>query len=497
MNNIYKTNTISLINRNSFLGRLGAFMLLSALFISNIYAQENAKYSTDYFSSVYVQNMANITLVNADSCYIIVTTKDFNPDKFSYEVKDEVLYFDIKGVKNLSLDLEIASPYFKSIKMDGASDLKSESRIEGGELHLELSGASNVVLDLDYNILTARLSGASDAIISGFADSIYINTSGASDFNSFDAKTLYASVKASGASDVKINPDSTVVADITGTSSLRYKNNPKNKSIGQNESVWVGINDNNVYISNDEDTIRVSVGGGNAEIIISDDDGPKITYKRKERSRFKGNWAGVELGVNGYLTSDGSLDMPAGYEFMELKYEKSTNFNLNFFQQSFGIFGNKFGFVTGLGLRWNNWRFANNIVLSADSSRFYGEHYAGTDRSYEKSKLTAWYLMMPLMFEFQTNRHHNSSSFHLSAGVIGGVRLGSHSKQVYTINGSGAHKPKVYDDFYLQPFILDATVRIGWGPLNLFGTYAITEMFRKDRGPKVHPFTLGLILPFT
>ena len=165
------------------------------------------------------------------------------------------------------------------------------------------------------------------------------------------------------------------------------------------------------------------------------------------------------------LQPSNSLDMPAGYEFLELKYEKSTNFNLNFYQRSFGIFGSKFGFVTGLGLRWNNYRFSNNIILSPDSSTIFGYADPVSNRAYAKSKLTAWYVTMPLLFELQTNGHHNANSFHIAAGVIAGIKLGSHSKQVYTINGSGKHKPKIHDDFHLQPFILDATVRVGWGSI--------------------------------
>ncbi|MCK5846044.1 MAG: DUF2807 domain-containing protein [Bacteroidales bacterium] len=493
MNNIYKNRN----NTSSLLNRIAAIVLLISFATYNANAQKSIKYNTDFFNKVVVPKKANITLSNADSCYFLVEADEINIDKFSFEVRKEVLTFDIKGIENMSMEIEIFSPQFEEIIMDGASDLTSSSRIEGDAIHLELSGASSAILNVDYNILTARISGASDVKISGFVDSIYVNSSGASDFNSFEAKTIYANVKASGASDVKINPDSAVVADISGTSSLRYKNNPTHTSIGKNESVWVGINNHSVYVSEDEDTIRVSIGGGDTEIVISEDGNPNIKFKRKKKNKFKGNWAGVELGVNGYLTPSQSIDMPTGYEFMELKYEKSTNFNINFFQQSFGIIGNKFGFVTGLGLRWNNYRFDNNIILDADSSVFYGYQDPRTERAYEKSKLTAWYLTMPILFEFQTNRHHNTNSFHLTAGVIGGIRMGSHSKQVYRVNGSGKHKPKVYDDFHLQPFILDATVRIGWGPLNIYGTYSITEMFRNDSGPELYPFSIGLILPFT
>ena len=457
---------------------------------------QNTTYSTEHFTKVEINNQANVTLVNSDSCFITIETEDFNPDKFSFTVKDESISFDIKDLNNLSLDMIVGSPNFTEVKMKGASDLSSKTRLDGNALTLYLSGASSADLELEYEVLTARLSGASDVNITGDVDSIFVNTSGASDFNSFGAKTTYANVRASGASDIKVNPDSSIVADITGTSSLRYKNEPASKTIGEDLSISIGDH-NNIYVSDGEDTIRVQIGDSDTEIIVYEDGTPKITTKRKKRSKFKGNWAGIELGVNGYLTPNNSLDMPAGYEFLELKYEKSTNFNLNFFQQSFGIFGNKFGLVTGLGLRWNNYRFSNNIVLSPDSAMIYGYQDQTAGRAYEKSKLTAWYLTMPLMFEFQTNRHHNVNSFHLTAGVIAGVRMGSHSKQVYTVNGSGKHKPKIYDSFYLQPFILDATVRVGWGPLNIYGTYSITEMFRNDRGPELYPFSVGIILPFT
>lgn len=495
MKKIYNTTINKLELASETIMKLSLISAIILIVTFSLKAQ-NTKYSTEYFTKVEINNQANVTLINSDSCFVTIVTKDFNPDKFSYTVKDETISFDIKDLNNLSLDMIVGSPVFTEVKMKGASDLNGKTRLIGNSLKLYLSGASSANLELEYRTLTAKLSGASDVNITGEVDSIFVNTSGASDFNSFGAKTTYANVRASGASDVKVNPDSSIVADITGTSSLRYKNEPTNKTIGEDLSISIGDH-NKIYVSDGEDTIRVKIGDRDTEIIVYEDGTPKITTNKKKENKFRGNWAGIELGVNGFLTPTNSLDLPAGYEFLELKYEKSTNFNLNFFQQSFGIFGNKFGFVTGLGLRWNNYRFSNNIVLSPDSTAIYGYSDQTSGRAYEKSKLTAWYLTMPLMFELQSNRHHDANSFHLTAGVIAGVRMGSHTKQIYTINGSGNHKPKIYDDFHLQPFILDATVRVGWGPLNLYGTYSIIEMFRNDRGPELYPFTIGIILPFT
>jgi len=458
----------------------------------------NRYYATDNFTKVVAGKQLNIILVQSDSSYIFIKNEDFIPEKFSFTIKDSVLRVNAKGLKNSTIDMELGTPNFEELFMSGAGDLKTKDQINGKKLYVELSGASSAKLNLNYYQLTAQISGASDLILKGRTDSIYVHSSGASDFNAFEMENTYASVQASGASDVKLNTDSTIVADLSGSSSLKYKKDPKYKKINSNESVWVDEGHSGIHVSENEDTIRLNTGNGQNEIVIIDN-GDGIDIKKNKVTGdnfFKGNWAGLELGVNGYLTPSGSIDMPQGYEFMELKYEKSVNFNINFFQQSFNLIGNRFGVLTGMGLQWYNYRFSDNVVLTNDSNKLGGYLDNNVNKSYLKSKLTASYLVVPVILEFQTNPYHNSNSFHISAGVIGGIRLGSHTKLIYDENGS-AYKPKEYNDFYLQPFRLDATARIGWGPVNIYANYSLMEMFRKDKGPVLYPFTVGLVLPFT
>lgn len=476
-----------------------ATLILLLTWTGILFAQQSNLYKTESFTKIQVGNQLNIKLTQSDSCYILITNDDFNPEKFDYSIVNNTLKINTKGLKNAQLDLIIGAPNFEEVFMNGAGGLKSTQKLTGNSLYLQLSGASDADLNLEYQQLMVHLSGASDAKITGIVDSIYLHSSGASDFDAFSTTNIFASIQASGASDVKLNTDSTIIADLSGSSSLKYKKNPKYKKINSNESVWIGNDHEGIEVSEGEDTIRMNVGGGNTEIIIIDKGNDIEVNKRRITGDnfFKGNWAGLELGVNGYLTQSGSLDMPKGYEFLELKYESSRNFNINFFQQSFNLAGEHFGFVTGLGFQWYNYRFQDNTVLVSDSSTIFGYQDTSSNRSYNKSKLTANYLVVPILFEYQSNSGHNSNSFHISAGVIGGIRIGSHSKQVYTENGNGTVKPKVYDSFYLQPFRLDATARIGWGPVNIYANYSIIEMFRVNRGPKLYPFTVGLILPFT
>ena len=483
-------------------------ILLSLLIISaaiiNTKAQNKIQISTSDFSSFEINQPLDVYIHQADSSYIELKGNNVNADKVHINNKEGHLVIQLSGAANMNAVIHIYTKDYKGIQLRSSSDLHTIGQIKGDELFVETSSASDCNLNLDYNHLIAKVSGASDLSIYGRAEVLDLEISGASDFDSYGAKNTTTRLHAVGSSDVNVNPDSSLIADLSGASELRYKNEPAHKSINstgaseysQKSNTGDTVSFNNMGVYENGDTVRIDLGNGKRQLVIVDgNDGVKIKTHRGNRAQFRGNWAGVELGVNGYMTPNGEINMPTGYEFLELKYENSRNFNLNFFQQSFNIAGNKFGFLTGLGFRWLNYRFANDVVLSGDSSTVYGYHDVDPTRSYTKSKLTAWYLTMPLLFEYQTNSHHLSNSFHIAVGVIGGLRLGSHSKHVFTTTGGGKQKNR--DAFHLQPFVLDATARVGWGPINLFATYSLIDMFRQDRGPELRPFTVGIILPFT
>jgi hypothetical protein len=115
--------------------------------------------------------------------------------------------------------------------------------------------------------------------------------------------------------------------------------------------------------------------------------------------------------------------------------------------------------------------------------------------TFDKNKLRTTYIKVPVMLEFNTSEDPKRS-FHIAAGVIGGVRIGSITKQEYKVDDA-KHKNRVKDDFNFSPITLDAAFRIGYGNLTLFANYGLTPLFEKDKGPEVYPVTVGLaILPW-
>lgn len=209
-----------------------------------------------------------------------------------------------------------------------------------------------------------------------------------------------------------------------------------------------------------------------------------------KRNRFKGNWSGIEFGFNNYTTSGENIVIPEEINYMTLHSGKSHNFNLNFAQLNLGL-SRHIGFVTGLGLNWNNYRFDgnNNIIKGVD----------GVIESYDpgaelqRSKLSTIYLTVPFLFEVQVPV--NNSHLNLAAGPIGAVKLASHSKMVFEDN----RKIKSNSDFNLNILRYGATGRVGFSNFQLYGTYYMTPLFQTGKGPlgyNLYPFEVGIALTF-
>lgn len=273
----------------------------------------------------------------------------------------------------------------------------------------------------------------------------------------------------------------------------------------------VGAN-NNIYITErGDDTVEVRLGkkimrltdsdkGSNIAFDnidkYKDDEESEKNWKSKKKGKFKGHFSFIELGVNTFTTPDYSMysatDFYPTNEFMELNYNKSVEFNINPFHQSFGIINGKtkhsakLGLTTGLGFNFNNYTFDNNLTIAKKNNRIEPldlEDIKGIGYEAKKSKLTTTYLTVPLSLEFT----FPGGDLFVSAGVIGAVKLGSHTKFK-----SNSNKDKDHGDFYLNPFRYGFTAKIGYKGFSIYSNYYVSEMFQSNKGPVATPFSIGI-----
>jgi hypothetical protein len=232
------------------------------------------------------------------------------------------------------------------------------------------------------------------------------------------------------------------------------------------------------------------------------------------KGKYNGHWAGVDLGWNGYVNPDFNMNFPANQKYLDLNTSRSMTVNLNPIELNLNIAKNHFGLTSGLGLTFNNYYFSNSTLLVHDSGALVAYHLV--DQNWNKAdmkvnKLSELWITLPVIFEYQTNSGIKWNSFHLSLGVVGGVRVCAYTKQkfysryttYYLVDDDGKYAGSVYVDnkftrtysqYHLNPFKLDATVRIGWSFLNFFANYSVTPMFQKNQGPELYPWAMGITL---
>ena len=58
------------------------------------------------------------------------------------------------------------------------------------------------------------------------------------------------------------------------------------------------------------------------------------------------------------------------------------------------------------------------------------------------------------------------------------------------------NKKKEKNNFNMVPFKADLVGRVGYKRLSLWGSYTLTNMFKSDKGPELHAYTVGIGVTF-
>jgi hypothetical protein len=508
----------------------GIILALAALLPLTILAQSNEitiqERNLAPFDAIEVGGAFTVILSQGDQQIVKVETNEDLQSRVVTEVEDNVLQISSKGMHNPGkMNVYIAVKQLHSLNVSGAASVKGENKLTSDNLRIETSGAAKADLTIETAKLTTEVSGAADLKLAGSATLHYSELSGAAQLKALDLLTSTSTMDISGAAEGRITAKDQIIADVSGAGKLTYYDEPAVKHINNAGSYDIklqelknlgelkkmegldDLKDLDVETKTDGDTVRVTIGDNKKIVIISgdsteislgnrkltvDDEG-NVKFRRNRKNNFNGHWSGFDLGVNGFLTPDNDFDIPLkdNYNYLDLRMEKSINVKLNLIEQNFTLIRNHLGFVTGLGLEYDNYRFANNVVLTeSDNGVLNVKKDNDPARDYSRSKLVVDYLNVPLMLEYQTNKFSKPSSFHISAGMIAGLKIGSHTKMVY----NSGDKQKERNFTSLNPFKYGATVRIGWGVINLYADYSMSTLFKKDKGPELYPFAVGITL---
>jgi hypothetical protein len=214
------------------------------------------------------------------------------------------------------------------------------------------------------------------------------------------------------------------------------------------------------------------------------------TEKKKELKNIENFWWVLDLGFSGYTDQSnyalartiGFVAPNVGKDQLKLNMAASRNVNLWILMQRVNLVKHMLNLKYGVGLEMNNYRFEQeNIQFQKNPTAI----YLGMVE-YNKVKLAADYITVPMMLNLNTSPE-KSNGLRLSAGVSAGFLYSSRFK-----TKEGGDIDKIRSDFDLEPFKFSWVGELGLGPITLYTSFAMNNMWNK--GLDMRPYNVGIRL---
>ncbi len=473
----------------------GYLVIIIALLTSTCKSQQII--NPENFNKIKIHNFFKVIITQSDVNSITVKADSEELSKIYSEVKDACLSVfyekDFSPVTPIEIDISVKN--LKNIDASENVTINTSNQLICDELYVKSSSSGNLNLNVKAKKVKSDLSNIGDIILIGSAQTLESNVSGSGDLRAVNLTVDTAKIIVSGNGNAKINVKNTLIASVTDEGSIIYTGKPIVREItitgtGSVREITLSLKDVSGI-----DTTKLKLGKKRYTIIENGKDTkkPNTFFDLSDYNWMYKNWTGIEWGINGLLNYKNSLELPADGKFLELNYPRSYQFGLNLLEKDFHIFKNYINIVTGLGFNFNHFSFQKNVSLTANSTYL----TATTDSisSFTKNNLNVSYIKAPLLLEFNSSKS-SSNNTHFAIGFEFECRIHSVTKQKKELNGKH-YKIKQRDDFNLQPFMYSAVARFGYKNLTVFANYGMSRLFRKDQGPQVYPFTIGLAINFS
>ena len=242
-----------------------------------------------------------------------------------------------------------------------------------------------------------------------------------------------------------------------------------------------------------DDTIRIGgmiiirKAGSKDKEVIRDKEYKMRNRNTDKPSNLSTNWWIFDLGFSNYndqsnytaAAVSGFVAPGIGEDQLKLRAGKSRNVNVWIFMQKLNIAKHVLNLKYGMGIELNNYHFENDKIVFAKNPTFISQ---GTTE-FKKVKLAADYLTVPMMLNINfTPKRKNG--FGLSGGISAGYLYSARYK-----TKDDKDVEKVKSDFDLERFKLSYIGELSLGPVRLYGSYAMKNMWEK--GLDMTPYTLG------
>ncbi|KAA6317656.1 hypothetical protein EZS27_032222 [termite gut metagenome] len=148
---------------------------------------------------------------------------------------------------------------------------------------------------------------------------------------------------------------------------------------------------------------------------------------------------------------------------------------------------NSLSLNSGLGIGYTSFRIDGNYAFRKVSSvTAILPPDEGT--SYSQSRLRYYHFRIPVVFEWQKYSKSHGPVF-VSLGGEAEIRRSMKAKVKYEGN---KHENTLGKDLNVNPIGVNLLTQVGYGSLGFYTRYSMAQLFEKNKGPKLYPFSIGV-----
>jgi len=354
----------------------------SLAFLANAEAQYVSKKNVGDFNAIEISSAVRINLIQSDSNYVTLSSKDSIKKVPKMEVKGSTL--EISSLFHGTIDVHVKN--LTSLRVSDAARVESKDTLKADNLTVHVSDAGRADIWLNAKYIKARANDAGNITLSGSTDSLEVKVSDASHINAFLLRANGVSVVSSDGSNADVWAVKSVSARATDGSNVHIKGSPAQKQTSASDGGSVKMVD-----TGEETTLENSSGdnsfvkmgkdtNGKKQIVITGDafigggfvlggsNGAAIKYgnSREFMVGFGGGhkfckWN--ELGLDVYYKSTGYfLNQDSGKSFPDAAHHQAQKIS---FQNFGGLIYDRFffGHKTFLdGGVYGDWTFHDKLI---------------------------------------------------------------------------------------------------------------------------------------
>jgi hypothetical protein len=187
------------------------------------------------FDRIEISGKFDVRIVHGDNYSVDLTGSEEQKEQYSVSRSGETLIIDFNGkkdfdwnVKGLSLEemrIIITTPRIEKIEANGFGTIRFDE-FTSDDFEIDSRGPVKIRGDINAHNLVVKLTGKSEAELSGNVNNLNAHVEFASTLRAYDLETQDAFVEVNGASSAKVNVSGTLEIDEGVASDVDYRGNP-------------------------------------------------------------------------------------------------------------------------------------------------------------------------------------------------------------------------------------------------------------------------------